>query len=327
MGLILTATASVAADGRMAERNETLMEAVGPLAPLKGVMLKTKQQHGPVVLIVPGSGPTDRDGNSPLGLKASTYRLLAQGLAAQGIATVRIDKRGMFESAKAVADPNNVTIQDYADDVSSWVKTIRQESDYACVWVLGHSEGGLVALVAGLQNTDICGLILAATPGRPLGLILREQLRGNPANALIIDQALAAIDALESNRRVDPLTLHPALRRLFSLDVQGFLINTFALDPVHLIAGYKKPILIVQGLRDLQVSALDAQRLSQAATRSTLILLRDTNHVLKCVAADDRTANLATYGDPLQPLAPGIVDVIAHFISASTVTRSECSDH
>lgn len=142
-----------------------------------------------------------------------------------------------------------------------------------------------------------------------------------------LTRLLEAIDALESNRRVDPFTLHPALRRLFSLDVQGFLINIFALDPVHLIAGYKKPIFIVQGLRDLQVSALNAQRLSQAATHSTLILLPDTNHVLKCVAADNRTANLATYGDPLQPLAPGIIDVIAHFISASTVKRSECSDH
>ncbi|MBC7548329.1 MAG: hypothetical protein H7224_06770, partial [Polaromonas sp.] len=128
-----------------------------------------------------------------------------------------------------------------------------------------------------------------------------------------MDQALAAIDALEAGRRVDPLNLHPALQRLFSLDVQGFLINTLALDPLHLIAGYKKPILIVQGLRDLQVSTLDAQRLSQAAPHSTLILLPDTNHVLKYVAADDRTANLATYSDPLQPLAPGIIDVMTYF--------------
>ena len=327
MSLFLTATASVVADGRMLERNETLMEAVGPLASLKGVMLNTKQQHAPVVLIVPGSGPTDRNGNSPLGLKASTYRLLAQGLADQGIATVRIDKRGMFESAKAVADPNNVTIQDYANDISSWVKTIRQKLNCTCVWVLGHSEGGLVAMLAGQQNVDICGLILVAAPGRPLGLILRDQLRQNPANAPIIDQALEAIDALEANRRVDPQNLHPALQRLFNLDVQGFLINTFALDPLHLIAGYKKPVLIMQGLRDLQVSTIDAQRLSQAAPHSTLILLPDTNHVLKYVAADDRTANLATYSDPLQPLAPGIIDVIAHFISASTLTRSECFGH
>lgn len=303
------------------------MEAVGPLAPLKGVMLKTKQQHAPVVLMVPGSGPTDRDGNSPLGLKASTYRLLAQGLSDQGVATVRIDKRGMFESAKAVADPNNVTIQDYANDVSSWVKAIRQELDCTCVWVLGHSEGGLVATLAGQQNADICGLILVAAPGRPLGLILRDQLRDNPANAPILDQALAAIDALEAGRRVDPLNLHPALQRLFSLNVQGFLINTLALDPLHLIAGFKKPILIVQGLRNLQVSTLDAQHLSQAAPHSTLILLPDTNHVLKCVAADDRTANLATYSDPLQLLAPGIIDVMTYFISASTGKRSECSDH
>ena len=78
MSLFLTATACVAADGRMSELNETLIKAVGPLAQLKGIMLKAKQQHAPVVLIVPGSGPTNRDGNSPLGLKASTYRKLSR---------------------------------------------------------------------------------------------------------------------------------------------------------------------------------------------------------------------------------------------------------
>ena len=71
----------------------------------------------PVVLIVPGSGPTDRDGNSPLGGAAVPYALLARALARQGIASVRIDKRGLFGSAGAVAGSNAVTIADYGDDL------------------------------------------------------------------------------------------------------------------------------------------------------------------------------------------------------------------
>src|ERR1700760_2169899 len=83
---------------------ESAIEAPGPLGPLKGTLLAPQPGGGPVVLIIPGSGPTDRDGNSPAGVLAATYRLLAEGLAGHGIASVRIDKRGMFGSAAAVAD-------------------------------------------------------------------------------------------------------------------------------------------------------------------------------------------------------------------------------
>ncbi len=72
-------------------------------------MLTAGAAPAPLALIIPGSGPTDSDGNNPLGVRASTYKLLAQDLAARGVATVRIDKRGMFASAAAVADPNAVT--------------------------------------------------------------------------------------------------------------------------------------------------------------------------------------------------------------------------
>jgi hypothetical protein len=84
------------------------VQAPGPLGPLKGTMLAPASGRLAMMLIIPGSGPTDRDGNNPLGVKAATYRLLAEGLAERGIGTVRIDKRGMFASAAAVADGNAV---------------------------------------------------------------------------------------------------------------------------------------------------------------------------------------------------------------------------
>ena len=137
----------------------------------------------PLVLIIPGSGPTDQNGNNPLGVKASTYRLIAEGLAAQGIASLRIDKRGMHASAAAAPDPNAVTIVDYASDVRTWVAEARKLTGSACVWLLGHSEGGLVALAAAQTEPNICGLLLVSVAGRPLGEVLRTQLRSNPANA------------------------------------------------------------------------------------------------------------------------------------------------
>ncbi|HLK23175.1 MAG TPA: alpha/beta fold hydrolase, partial [Caulobacteraceae bacterium] len=153
-------------------------------------------------MIVPGSGPTDRDGDSPLGLKAAPYRLLAEALAAEGIASARIDKRGTFASMPAVRDGNDVTIADYASDVHSWIRSLRAKTGVRCVWVLGHSEGALVAEVAAEDADGICGIILVAGMGRKLADVLRAQLQANPANAPLMAQALPAIAKLEAGQRV-----------------------------------------------------------------------------------------------------------------------------
>jgi pimeloyl-ACP methyl ester carboxylesterase len=299
---------------------QTYLTAPGPAGPLKGTMLAPAAGGSPMVLIIPGSGPTDRDGNNPFGLKASTYRLLAERLAANGIGTVRIDKRGMFASSAAVADANAVTIDDYVADVAAWTAVIRKQTGARCVWLLGHSEGGLVALAAAQKATDICGLVLVATAGRPLGEVLREQLRANPRNAPILDRAMSAIDALEAHKRVDVTGMDPALMPLFAPQVQGFLISVFSYDPAELISTISKPVLIMQGKRDIQVSVADAERLKQAAPGAELVLLPDTNHVLKTVYSDDRRANGATYADPSLPLAPNVADVIVGFVTAGAKT-------
>jgi pimeloyl-ACP methyl ester carboxylesterase len=299
---------------------ETLVEAPGPAGPLRGTMLGDGK--GPVALIVPGSGPTDRDGNNPLGIRAATYKLLAQDLAARGITTVRIDKRGMFGSATAVPDANAVTIADYVADVDNWVAAVRERTGAQCVWLIGHSEGGLVAMAAAKEGHGgqhgVCGLVLLAVPGRPLGTVLRDQLRANPANAPLLGQATAAIDALEAGRRVDAAGLHPALRPLFGPQVQGFLISAFSYDPRELLAGCPQPVLIVQGQRDIQVGEADARLLKDAAPRATLVLVPDANHVFKRVASADPAANMAAYADPGLPLAPGVAGPIADFIGTRT---------
>jgi pimeloyl-ACP methyl ester carboxylesterase len=296
---------------------QTYVQAAGPLGPLKGTMLSPASGRLAMALIIPGSGPTDRDGNNPLGVKAATYRLLAEGLAEHGIGTVRIDKRGLFASSAAVADGNAVTIDDYVADVGAWIEVIRKETGVACVWLLGHSEGGLIALAAAQKLPDICGLVLVSAAGRPLGEVLRTQLRANPANAPILPQAMTAIAALEAGRRVDVAGMHPALMPLFAPQVQGFLINAFSYDPAKLIAAVTKPVVIVQGRRDMQVGVDDAERLKDAAPKAELVLLPDVNHVLKTVTSDNPRANAATYADPSLPLAPGITEAIAKFIAAA----------
>jgi len=312
---ILLAAAAQAAKVKMVE---SPIQARGPQGPLRGTLLSPAAGARAAVLIIPGSGPTDRDGNSPLGVNAAPYRRLAEALAADGVASVRIDKRGMFASAGAVPDPDQVTLNDYASDVRAWVDKMRSDLGAPCVFLLGHSEGGLVALLAAQRPRGVCGLILVSTPGRPLGEVLREQLKANPANAPILDDADKALSALEAGRRVDVSGLNPALLPLFRPSVQGFLISMLTLDPATLLAAYKGPVAIVQGDADLQVGLADARRLKAADPAATLTVLSGVNHVLKVPAGPDRAANLAAYADPGLPLAPGVANAVLGLIKAAS---------
>ena len=289
------------------------LTAPGPLAPLSATLLDAGKR-APVVVIIPGSGPTDRDGNNPLGVTAASYRLLAEALAKRGMTTVRIDKRGMFGSKAAVADGNGVTIADYAADAHAWAKAARAATGAKCVWLLGHSEGSLVALAAGQDRRDLCGVISVSGMGRKLGAVLRDQLSANPANAPILAPALAAIASLEQGQRVDGKTLPAPLQPLFGEAVQPYLINFMAQDPARLAGSLKLPLLIVQGERDLQVKVTEAKLLAAAQPKARLVLVPGVNHVLKFVATDDPAANFATYADPSLPVSTGVVDAIAAFV-------------
>lgn len=295
-------------------REKSNIEAPGPHGPLKGLILSPEKSDAKtIVLIIPGSGPTDLDGNGPY-IKSSTYKLMAEGLAKAGMASVRIDKRGMFSSAAAILDANKVTVADYADDVQAWIDVIKKRTTSSCVWVLGHSEGGLVALVASQKPENICGLVLAASPGRSLSDLLRDQLKTYAKTKQVLEQGRAAIDALEAGKRVDTADMHPALKPIFRAEVQGFIISLMSIKPAVLLAAFKKPVLILQGQRDLQVEKSHADVLKKANPAAKLVLLADVNHVFKTVESDDRKANFLTYANPHLPLATGVVEVIVKFI-------------
>jgi|SRR5215217_21089 len=300
---------------------ETFVDIPGGPGPLKATILAPATgSKAPAIVILPGSGPTNRDGDNPLGVKAATYRLLAEGLAAKGVTTLRMDKRGMFASGAAAADPNAVTVVDLAVDANAWATRLKAETGAKCVWLLGHSEGGLVALIAAQDGKDLCGLILVSTGGRPLGDILREQLRANPANAPLLDPAMKAISALEAGGKVDTTDMPAPLLPLFNPAVQGFLIESFRQDPAALARAYEGPMLTLQGATDLQVTVEDANLLKAAQPKAKLVVLEKVNHVLKTAPAD-RAANFATYSDPSLPLAPGVVDAIADFMTGQPGTN------
>jgi pimeloyl-ACP methyl ester carboxylesterase len=306
LAIVVAATASAMAA-------ETQVSVAGPSGVLKGTLSSPDDgAKAPIAIIIPGSGPTDRDGNNPLGVTAASYRLLAEALAAKGVSTIRIDKRGMFGSRAAAADADNIRMSDYAADVRAWMQEARKRASASCAWLIGHSEGSLIALITAQQPEGICGLVLVAGAGRKMGDILREQLKANLADALILERALEVISELEAGRHVD--SVHPALLVLFRPSVQGFLIDQMSYDPAQLLARYPGPVLVLQGTTDLQVSMQDAQRLAGARAGVTMMALEGVNHVLK-IAPAERAANFATYGNSALPIAPSVVEAIATFLA------------
>lgn len=296
---------------------EASVQVPGPHGPLAGSLLTTPH-NAAVVIIIPGSGPTDRNGNSrQIGLTTWTYKLLAQGLAEQGIASLRIDKRGIRGSAGAIADPGQITINDYASDVKAWTALLRQRLPDTPIWLLGHSQGGTVALMAAKGNPDIQGLVLAASAGRRLDAVILEQLQRYPESAPLVAPASALLRRLTAGETVDNQDIPLALQPFFDREAQVMYISELALDPVRLIAETTQPTLILQGGQDLQITQIDARLLKAGQPNAHLLILEHANHILKDVPAGDQQANLAAYSNPRLPLADGLLKAVSSFILTS----------
>lgn len=269
----------------------------------------------PVALVLAGSGPTNRDGDSLAGA-AGTYRKLAANLAARGVATLRPDKRGV--GASTMADPREeaLTFDDLVADARAWVAWLAAQPDLGPVVVIGHSEGGTVAL-ATVQPSERAAspakaLVLLAAPAEDIGTTIRRQITQNPANPPeLVQETHRVLDALGRGEQVGEV-LAP-LAPVFRPSVQPYLISSLKYDPARLIRGVTVPTLIVQGDRDLQVRPEDARVLAAAQPAARLHLARGVNHAL-VPAPLDPTANFATYGNADLPLDRGLLTAVVEFL-------------
>lgn len=284
------------------------VEINGGLGLLKGSLLMP-DGNGPVpaVLIIPGSGPTDRNSNQP-GMTNDALKLVAEQLAGQGIASLRIDKRGVAGSARAAAREEDLRFETYVDDAVAWVAFLKQQKRVAKVIVLGHSEGALIGTIAA-QRTDVQGLISLAGTGFRAAEILRRQL-GPQLPPELKARAFAALAELEAGRTV--ANPPPELAALFRPSVQPYLISWFKYDPAAELAKVNKPVLIVQGTTDIQVGVDDAKALAAAKPDAQLTIIDGMNHVLRA-APLDRAANAATYTNPALPLKPELMSALVGF--------------
>lgn len=279
---------------------------------LAGTLERPEDETRAAALILPGSGPTDRDANNPMGLATDAYRLLAEALAAEGIATARIDKRGI--GASAGGPGMEVSLGAYRQDTAAWIDALRQATGADCVWLIGHSEGGILAIdAAGLAH--VCGLVLLATAGQPIGGLVREQVARQPGTEPLLPALDAALAELVAGGRPDPADIPPPLAPLFGEDSLDYLRELALLDPADALSETDLPVLILHGSADIQVPAREGDRLAAARPDAARTVLRGMTHTLKQIADDaDLAANMATYADPTLPLHEGLVPVVAGFI-------------
>lgn len=280
---------------------------------LKGTLtLPDGNARVPGVLILPGSGPTDRDGNSHLPggvLRNDSLKMLADGLAERGIASLRVDKRGIAASAVPDLDEATLRFTTFVEDAEAWAALLAKEPRVSRVLLIGHSEGALVATMAA-QVLPASGLILIAGAGEPAGQLMRRQFAAGAIPPFLRADADRVLSQLEAGKAVSDAP--SALALLFRPSVQPYLISWLPLDPAAKLKNVRAPVLIIQGTTDIQVRLEDARLLAAARPDAKLQLIEGMNHVLKATPAD-RAANFAAYSNPSLPLAPGLVDAVSDF--------------
>jgi pimeloyl-ACP methyl ester carboxylesterase len=300
-GLILQTSITLAANQTTFNPTE-LLTLKTPTGELHGTLeLPAGEGQWPVVLLIAGSGPTDRDGNSTL-LPGpnSCYQMIAKELKGRGIASLRFDKRGVGESKAAMKSEAELRFEDYVNDAALWVELLKQDSRLTKIIIAGHSEGSLIGMLAALK-TNCNGFISLAGSGRPFGELILEQIRGQHPPEKLLGEAQRIIAKLNSGETVPDVS--PNLRFLFGPNIQPYWISQFKYNPSNEIAKLKMQVLIVQGKSDLQVTLTDANLLSKSKPDARLLIIDRMNHVLKKVANLDE--NAASYYKPDFPLADG----------------------
>lgn len=267
----------------------------------------------PAAVIIAGSGPTDRDGNSAiLGGANNSLKLLAEGLAERGIASVRFDKRGVAASAAAGPSEAELRFDTYVDDAAAWFEHLESDPRLDAVAFIGHSEGSAIGMIAA-SRVDAEAFVSIAGIARGAAEVLRDQLRPQLTPELW-EESERILAELEAGRTVD--SVPPQLYVLYRPSVQPYLVSWLRYVPAAEIAKLDAAVLIVQGTNDIQVGLAEAEALHAAHPGAELLVVEGMNHVLKLVPADP-AAQQASYTDPSLPVAPELVERTAAHIRAA----------
>ncbi|AEH01687.1 alpha/beta hydrolase [Lacinutrix sp. 5H-3-7-4] len=259
-----------------------------------------------LVIIIAGSGPTDRDGNQNF-LKSNALKKLALGLTNNNIATFRYDKRIVKQIRKNKVD-KNIMFDDFVTDAKAVIDYFKTNYAFKNIYVAGHSQGSLVGIIAAKDKAD--GFISIAGAGQAIDQVIIEQIEKTAP--MFIEDTKRIFGVLAEGKTTT--NFPPALASIFNLDVQPFIANWMSYKPQEEIKKLEMPILIINGTKDLQVSEAEAKLLNDAAKASTLEIIENMNHIMVPITGGD-LENSKSYNETARALSPELIETITAFIT------------
>ncbi|TYB70480.1 alpha/beta hydrolase [Bizionia saleffrena] len=290
----------------MAQDNTNLSEEIIINEFIEGTLLVPNAIEKPnLVIIIAGSGPTDRDGNQNF-LKNNALKKLAVGLSNRNIATFRYDKRVVTQIKKGKID-KNILFKDFITDAISVLDYFKNEARFNHIYVAGHSQGSLVGLVAAKDKAD--GFISLAGAGQSIDGVILEQI--TKTAPMFREEAEKTFVVLREGKTTDEYP--KALEALFNKGLQPFISNWMSYNPQTEIQKLNIPILIINGTKDLQVTEAEAELLHLSAPQSKLQIIENMNHVLVTIEGGT-LENSKSYNESARTLSPEIFEAIISFI-------------
>ena len=261
-----------------------------------------------LVLLISGSGPTDRDGNQK-NLINNSLKYLCEGLAQNDIAVFSYDKRIISQMKTGTVNEATLTFDDFITDATSVLLFFKNQKKYNKIIIAGHSEGSLIGIIAAKDKAD--GFISLAGAGRTIDAVLVEQITKQAP--FLKEETQKNLDILKSGKTFE--LKNPMLASIFRESIQPYMISWMKYDPQIEIAKLEMPIVIINGTKDKQVSVQEAELLKKAKPKAELVLIENMNHVFKEIKGDD-AENMKSYTNADLPIVPKLTSAITAFVKS-----------
>lgn len=259
-----------------------------------------------LVILITGSGPTDRNGNQS-GATNNSLKFLSEELVKNNIAVFSYDKRLFAQIKSNTLDEKTLRFDHFINDATDVILYFKSQKKYSKIIVAGHSEGSLIGMVAAKTNVD--AYISLEGAGRPINLVLIDQLtKQAPA---YIDICKANLELLKQGKMFE--NKNPVLASLFRESVQPYLISWIKYNPQDEIKKLTIPILIINGTKDIQTSENEAYLLKNANPKAAIKIIENMNHIFKEIKVD--AENIKSYNNPDLPIMPQLTTEIVDFVN------------
>lgn len=260
-----------------------------------------------LAILIGGSGPIDRNGNQNF-QKSYALKKLAEGLTKNGIATYRYDKRTAKQVRTGIID-KNTSFDDFIDDAISVINYFKNSPNFEKIYVIGHSQGSLVGMIAAQGRAD--GFISLAGAGQTIDEVITYQVE-KTAN-IYLEDTKRIFSILKTGETTTDFPI--ALASIFNLQVQPFMISWMKYKPTEEIKKLEIPVLILNGTKDLQVTVQEANMLKEAFPEAELKIIENMNHVLFIIKGDD-LENAKSYNESYRSISEELINSIKEFIAS-----------